>query len=139
MTEVFRDWRRCSMLLTGLTGYILLKFKWYLFLTSCSTFYYFYFLIYFRINDNKSLLPDIKLGRNSLKLIEMRSYYLLGVHILDTCSRDTYALNQSLEFIRSSLNTLDVASEFECARGRKVLYSKIFFSNTFSIFKNLFQ
>ena len=42
-----------------------------------------------------------------------------GVNILDTCSRDTYALNQSLEFIRSSLNHLDVASEFECAKGKR--------------------
>ena len=35
----------------------------------------------------------------------------LGVNILDTCGRDTYALNQSLEFIRSSLSssTFDVS------------------------------
>ncbi len=33
----------------------------------------------------------------------------LGVNILDTCGRDTYALNQSLEFIRASLNTFDVS------------------------------
>ena len=58
-------------------------------------------LKFFRINSDPALLPDIS----------------LGVNILDTCSRDTYALNQSLEFIRSSLNNLDVASEFECARG----------------------
>jgi hypothetical protein len=33
-------------------------------------------------------------------------------------SRDTYALNQSLEFIRSSLSNLDVASQFECEKGQ---------------------
>ena len=33
----------------------------------------------------------------------------LGVNILDTCSGDTYALNQSLEFIRASLNNFDVS------------------------------
>ncbi|XP_051164141.1 metabotropic glutamate receptor [Leptopilina boulardi] len=38
----------------------------------------------------------------------------LGVHILDTCSRDTYALNQSLHFVRASLSNLDL-SVLECA------------------------
>ena len=33
----------------------------------------------------------------------------LGVNILDTCGLDTYALNQSLEFIRASLNDFDVS------------------------------
>ncbi|XP_054745960.1 metabotropic glutamate receptor-like [Anastrepha obliqua] len=51
-----------------------------------------------RVNNDTSLLPDIT----------------LGVHILDTCSRDTYALNQSLQFVRSSLNNLDT-SAFECS------------------------
>ncbi|XP_017469484.1 PREDICTED: metabotropic glutamate receptor-like [Rhagoletis zephyria] len=51
-----------------------------------------------RVNSDKSLLPDIT----------------IGVHILDTCSRDTYALNQSLQFVRSSLNNLDT-SAFECS------------------------
>ena len=50
------------------------------------------------INRNKSLLPDIP----------------IGVNILDTCSTDTYALNQSLEFIRTSLDVMDTVS-FECA------------------------
>lgn len=52
------------------------------------------------INKDPTLLKDIK----------------LGVNILDTCGRDTYALNQSLEFIRSSLNTFDV-SQYECSNG----------------------
>ena len=48
-----------------------------------------------KINADRGLLPRLK----------------LGVHILDSCSMDTYALNQSLVFIRSSLNRLDT-SEF---------------------------
>lgn len=50
-----------------------------------------------RVNNDSNLLPGIT----------------LGVHILDTCSRDTYALNQSLQFVRASLNNLDT-SAFEC-------------------------
>jgi len=49
------------------------------------------------INKDSSILPTIR----------------LGVNILDTCSRDTYALNRSLEFIRGSLNNMDT-SVFEC-------------------------
>ncbi|KAA0189477.1 hypothetical protein HAZT_HAZT010748, partial [Hyalella azteca] len=41
-------------------------------------------------------------------------YVSLGVNILDTCSKDTYALNQSLEFIRGSLDAMDV-SGLECS------------------------
>ena len=33
----------------------------------------------------------------------------LGVNSLDTCGSETYALNQSLEFIKSSLNTFDAS------------------------------
>lgn len=50
------------------------------------------------INKDSNLLPNVT----------------LGVHILDTCSRDTYALNQSLQFVRASLNNIDTSS-FECA------------------------
>ncbi|XP_037925369.1 metabotropic glutamate receptor isoform X2 [Hermetia illucens] len=50
-----------------------------------------------RVNLDSKILPGIK----------------LGVHILDTCSRDTYALNQSLQFVRRSLDSLDT-SAFEC-------------------------
>lgn len=50
-----------------------------------------------RVNNDTNILPGIT----------------IGVHILDTCSRDTYALNQSLQFVRSSLNNLDT-SAFEC-------------------------
>lgn len=50
------------------------------------------------INDDHKLLPNVT----------------LGVNILDTCSKDTYALNQSLEFIRVSLDAMDV-SGLECS------------------------
>ncbi|KAI4497103.1 hypothetical protein M0802_007849 [Mischocyttarus mexicanus] len=51
-----------------------------------------------QINRESRILPDI----------------MLGVHILDTCGRDTYALNQSLHFVRASLSNLDI-SVLECA------------------------
>ncbi|KAH8385424.1 hypothetical protein KR009_002228, partial [Drosophila setifemur] len=51
-----------------------------------------------RVNNDSTILPGIT----------------IGVHILDTCSRDTYALNQSLQFVRASLNNLDT-SAFECS------------------------
>uniref|UniRef100_T1IT32 G-protein coupled receptors family 3 profile domain-containing protein n=1 Tax=Strigamia maritima TaxID=126957 RepID=T1IT32_STRMM len=54
-----------------------------------------------RINADPRILPNIQ----------------LGALVLDTCSLDTYALNQSLEFIRAALiNTVD-ASALECADG----------------------
>ena len=59
-----------------------------------------------RINSNRKILKGIK----------------LGVHILDTCLRDTYALEQSLEFIKAHMNTLDV-SEFTCSDGYPPKYS----------------
>ena len=52
------------------------------------------------INNESQRLPGIK----------------LGVTVVDTCSRDTYALNRSLEFIRASLNAMDT-SGFECLDG----------------------
>ncbi|CAL7940400.1 unnamed protein product [Xylocopa violacea] len=51
-----------------------------------------------QINKERKILPGIT----------------LGVHILDTCGRDTYALNQSLHFVRASLSNLDI-SVLECA------------------------
>lgn len=51
-----------------------------------------------QINEQNDILPGIA----------------LGVHILDTCSRDTHALNQSLHFVRASLSNLDI-SVLECA------------------------
>ncbi|XP_067129619.1 metabotropic glutamate receptor [Centruroides vittatus] len=53
-----------------------------------------------KINNDPNLLRNIK----------------LGAIILDTCASDSYALNQSMEFIRASVNTID-ASSFECKDG----------------------
>ncbi|XP_072257847.1 metabotropic glutamate receptor 3 [Pyxicephalus adspersus] len=53
-----------------------------------------------QINRDSTILPGVK----------------LGVHILDTCSRDTYALEQSLEFVRASLTKVDEA-EYVCPDG----------------------
>ena len=41
----------------------------------------------------------------------------IGVNILDTCSTDTYALNQSLAYIKASLDVMDTEA-FQCADGR---------------------
>ena len=40
----------------------------------------------------------------------------IGAHVLDTCSRETYALDQSLEYVRASLNIFD-PSMFSCDDG----------------------
>ncbi|XP_078679227.1 metabotropic glutamate receptor 3-like isoform X1 [Branchiostoma floridae x Branchiostoma belcheri] len=53
------------------------------------------------INSNTSLLPGIT----------------LGAHILDTCARDTYALEQSLEFVRNSLTNIDIYNGYYCDDG----------------------
>lgn len=53
-----------------------------------------------QINRQGKLLPGIK----------------LGVNVVDTCSRDTHALNRSLEFIRASLSAMDT-SGFQCRDG----------------------
>ncbi|XP_017261414.1 metabotropic glutamate receptor 3 [Kryptolebias marmoratus] len=57
-----------------------------------------------RINMDNALLPGVS----------------LGVHILDTCSRDTYALEQALEFVRASLTKVD-DTEFICPDGSYAL------------------
>ncbi|KAM8893149.1 metabotropic glutamate receptor 3 isoform 2-T3 [Spinachia spinachia] len=57
-----------------------------------------------RINEDSLLLPGVS----------------LGVHILDTCSRDTYALEQALEFVRASLTKVD-DTEFICPDGSYAL------------------
>lgn len=50
-----------------------------------------------RINSDPRLLPHVR----------------LGAMILDTCSSDSYALNQSLEFVRASVHTVE-ANAFQC-------------------------
>ena len=53
------------------------------------------------INEDSSLLPNIT----------------LGAHILDTCLRDTFALEQSLAFIKAHMSNLDV-TEYKCEDGQ---------------------
>ncbi|XP_037087825.1 metabotropic glutamate receptor-like [Pollicipes pollicipes] len=53
-----------------------------------------------QINGDPELLPHIS----------------IGVNILDTCSTDTYALNQSLEYIKASMDVMDTMA-FECDDG----------------------
>lgn len=66
-----------------------------------------------KINKDNTILPGLT----------------LGVNILDTCSRDTYALNQSLQFIKRSLNNLD-SSIFECPNTMVVPRIKKGYNNT---------
>ncbi|XP_022243237.1 metabotropic glutamate receptor-like isoform X2 [Limulus polyphemus] len=62
-----------------------------------------------RINEDPNILGNIK----------------LGAIILDTCSSDSYALNQSLEFVRASINTVD-STAFQCQDGS---HPKLKFTN----------
>ena len=61
-----------------------------------------------RINSDQRLLPGIK----------------IGVHILDTCSSDTYALEQCMDFIKAQLNTIDM-NDYVCADGETPNYTPI--------------
>ncbi|XP_041047810.1 glutamate receptor, metabotropic 2a [Carcharodon carcharias] len=63
------------------------------------------------INKDPSILPGIK----------------LGAHILDTCSKDTYALEQSLEFVRSSLTKVD-ETEYICPDGSYAIHDDTAFA-----------
>ncbi|XP_025264980.1 metabotropic glutamate receptor 8 isoform X1 [Camponotus floridanus] len=57
-----------------------------------------------QINNDTELLPNTT----------------LGALILDSCSSDTYALDQSMEFVRSYMNQ-DI-SEYKCENGKKPTY-----------------
>ncbi|ELK25068.1 Metabotropic glutamate receptor 2 [Myotis davidii] len=54
-----------------------------------------------RINRDPRLLPGVR----------------LGAHILDTCSKDTYALEQALDFVRASLSRGADGSRHVCPDG----------------------
>ena len=56
------------------------------------------------INRDPDILPEVT----------------LGAKILDTCSRDTYALEQSLEYVRGSMTSLDdIEDMYVCDDGSK--------------------
>ncbi|XP_072540676.1 metabotropic glutamate receptor 2 [Salminus brasiliensis] len=61
-----------------------------------------------KINQDDKILPGIT----------------LGAHILDTCSKDTYALEQSLEFVRASLTKVD-DNEYTCPDGSYAVHDDI--------------
>ncbi|XP_056294324.1 metabotropic glutamate receptor 3-like [Pseudoliparis swirei] len=48
----------------------------------------------------------------------------LGAHILDTCSKDTYALEQSLEFVRASLTKVHDPG-FICPDGSRPVQNEV--------------
>ncbi|RWS30181.1 metabotropic glutamate receptor-like protein [Leptotrombidium deliense] len=68
------------------------------------------------INADNTLLPNLTLGKfSSLYKIEINELRSPGAHILDTCSRDTYALEQTMEFVKSSFTTADRTSDdYQC-------------------------
>ncbi|EPY81134.1 metabotropic glutamate receptor 8-like protein [Camelus ferus] len=53
---------------------------------------------------------------------ELLSNITLGVRILDTCSRDTYALEQSLTFVQALIEK--DASDVKCANGDPPIFTK---------------
>ncbi len=59
------------------------------------------------INRDSNLLPNIS----------------LGAYILDTCLRDTYALEQSLEFIKAHMSTLEV-TDYVCPNNQPLARSQ---------------
>lgn len=60
------------------------------------------------INNDNRILPGVT----------------LGAHILDTCSKDTYALEQSLEFVRAVLTKVD-DSEYTCPDGSYAIHDDV--------------
>lgn len=61
-----------------------------------------------RINEDKTILPGIT----------------IGVHILDTCSSDTYALEQCMDFIKAQITTID-NTDYYCDNGTVPEYTPI--------------
>ena len=53
-----------------------------------------------KVNEDDTILPGVRLGAN----------------IMDTCSRDTYALEQALEYVRASMTSLETP-RYECNDG----------------------
>jgi hypothetical protein len=57
-----------------------------------------------------------------------------GVHILDTCSSDTYALEQTLEYIRAAIHqdayadAAGLAAKFTCNDGSRPVFACFIYS-----------
>ena len=63
-----------------------------------------------RINNDGDILPGLK----------------IGVHILDTCSFDTYALEQCMDFIKAQLSTIDLdLADYKCEDGKTPRYARL--------------
>lgn len=60
------------------------------------------------INDNPELLPGLK----------------VGMRILDTCSYDTFALEQCMDFIKAQLSTIDL-EDYRCADDQSPAYHRL--------------
>ncbi|XP_052781155.1 metabotropic glutamate receptor 8-like isoform X3 [Mya arenaria] len=60
------------------------------------------------INRDPDILPGLK----------------IGVHILDTCSFDTYALEQCMDFIKAQMTTTDLA-DYKCNDGQAPKYIQL--------------
>ncbi|CAL1531695.1 unnamed protein product, partial [Lymnaea stagnalis] len=52
------------------------------------------------INADPNLLPGLK----------------IGLHVLDTCSDDTFALEQCMDFIKAQMSSIDV-DDYRCSDG----------------------
>lgn len=61
-----------------------------------------------RINNDTNILPGLK----------------IGVHILDTCSFDTFALEQCMDFIKAQMTTIDLA-DYKCRDGMAPKYMRL--------------
>ena len=60
------------------------------------------------INEDPTLLPGLK----------------VGMRILDTCSYDTFALEQCMEFIKAQLSTIDL-EDYKCADNKSPAYHRL--------------
>ncbi|XP_060064901.1 metabotropic glutamate receptor 8-like [Ylistrum balloti] len=61
-----------------------------------------------KINKDDELLPGLN----------------LGLHVLDTCSSDTYALEQCMDFIKAQLTTIDI-TDYHCDNGSTPKYTPV--------------
>lgn len=48
----------------------------------------------------------------------------IGLHVLDTCSSDTYALEQCMDFIKAQLSNIDI-TDYHCDNGSVPQYTPV--------------